>query len=518
MPTCDIYLRLSDARLEEAFEGREAKCRTQADVWGWTVHRVVVENDVVCVQCRVTFENGTCPRCGGIDSTPKPASAWKRRKIKTPSGGVDYRVIRPGFRSVLDDIASGVINAVLGEDLDRIVRDPRDMEDLIDLCAVTKASAGSITGSLKLTEGGTEEERYVARIMVAGASKASADTSRRTREKKEVLWGQSYCGSGRPYGFAVAKDTPKYHRTLIVVPDEADIVRESADAILNKGIPQRAVARNLRDRGIPDAHGNCNWTSQSLKRILTKPAIAGLAAYKGQVKDAPWEPILPRDVWERLCAELNDPARRFSNMSNEPRWLLSGFALCGVCNDGQTVRAGGRRDNPFYSCHEGYHLKRRARLCDAWVERNVTAYLSRFGMDIEKPEPRPDIDRDRLQAEAKKLRDRKASQIKMHALGEIEDADLATGLRFIRDRLQVIDRQLVQSNKADPLPEFRQHGPTRQIWASLPLERKRAILRKLVTVTILPTAARGRAPFDPSSVRIVVKETGNLLDVRLWND
>jgi hypothetical protein len=140
-------------------------------------------------------------------------------------------------------------------------------------------------------------------------------------------------------------------------------------------------------------------------------------------------------------------------------------------------------------------------------------------MDIGKPEPRPDIDRDALQAEAKKLRDRKASQIRMHALGEIEDADLATGLRIIRDRLSVIEAQLAQSSQADPIPEFRgRHTHTRQIWQTLSLARRRAILRKLVTVTILPTAARGKAPFDPGSVRIVVKETGDVLDVRQWTE
>src|SRR5262245_44200029 len=154
MPTCDIYLRLSDARVEEAFEGREAKCRAFAAAIGWTVHRVVTENDV--------FEDGR----------PKPASAWKRRKIKTPSGKVERRVIRPGFREILDDIATGRVNALLGEDLDRIVRDPRDMEDLLDICEARKASVRSISGSIKITEGGDENERYIARIMVAGASKA----------------------------------------------------------------------------------------------------------------------------------------------------------------------------------------------------------------------------------------------------------------------------------------------------------------------------------------------------------
>jgi DNA invertase Pin-like site-specific DNA recombinase len=500
VPTCDIYLRLSDARLEEAFAGREANCRAQAAALGWTVRRVVVENDVL------------------PDGRAKPASAWKRRRVKTPSGEIAYRVIRPAFRGILDDLASGVISALLGEDLDRIVRDPRDMEDLIDVCAMTKASVRSISGSLKLTNGGDEPEKYVARILVAGANKASADTSRRMKDSKEREWERgNYFGGARPYGYVKAQDTTKYHRTLIVVPDEADIIREAADAILDKDIPLRAMARDLRNRPVLNAHGKTNWTSQSLKRILTKPSVAGLAAYKGQLKDAPWDAILDRDAWERLCAKLNDPTRRFDNMSNEPKYLLSGIALCGVCNDGQTVRAGGRRDNSFYACHEGYHLKRRVRICDAWVERNITAYISRYRVDIGKPEPRTDIDRDTLQAEAKRLRERKASQIRMHALGDIDDADLSAGLRIIRDRLRVIEAQLAQSSQPDPIPEFRgRHAHARQIWESLPLARKRAILRKLATVTILPTAARGKAPFDPGSVRIVVKETGDALDVRGW--
>lgn len=82
----------------------------------------------------------------------------------------------------------------------------------------------------------------------------------------------------------------------------------------------------------------------------------------------------------------------------------------------------------------------------------------------------------------------------------------------------MIEAQLAQSDQPDPIPEFRRgrHSPTRQIWESLPLARRRAIIRKLVTVTILPTAARGAAPFDRDAVRIVLNETGGRLDVREW--
>jgi site-specific DNA recombinase len=500
VPTCDIYLRLSDARIEEAFEGREVKLRTYADVLGWTVHRVLTENDVY------------------PDGRPKPASAWKRRKIRTPSGKIEHRVIRPGFREVLDDIASGRVNALLGEDLDRIVRDPRDMEDLLDICADKKASVRSISGSIKITAGGDENERYIARIMVAGASKSSGDTSRRVADDRERNWGKSYGGGPRPYGFVAAQNTEKYHRTLIIVPDEADILRKAADDILNKDISLRAIAKDLRERGVPNTKGNANWSSASLKHVLIKPAIAGLAVHKGKLAPAPWDAILERDVWDKLCAKLNDPARLTSDRSNEPRWLLSGIAKCGVCNNETTVRATGARDKTFYTCRESYHLKRGARPADAWVERNVTAYISQNMPNLLKPEQREDIDTSELRKEAKKLRERKATQLRMHTQGLIDDSELERELRYIKDRLTAVESQLAACDKPDPLPEFRgRHAHTREIWRSLSLPRKRAIIGMVADITILPSKLRGRAGFDEDSVSLVDKVTGEVIDVRRWS-
>ena len=181
----DLYLRLSDLRKEEALDGREARLRAEAGRLGWTVGRVVVENDID-------------PATG----TAKPASAWKRRKITTPGGRTQLRVIRPGFRSVLDDLMAGAAGAVLAEDLDRACRDPRDLEDLIDACAERAAWARSLSGSLTLTGGGTDAEITMARMMVAVASKSSADTARRVAGARETLAGKgAYGGGKRPYGY-----------------------------------------------------------------------------------------------------------------------------------------------------------------------------------------------------------------------------------------------------------------------------------------------------------------------------
>ena len=486
VPTCDLYLRLSDLRTEEAFDKRIAKLRALADAIGWEVFRVVIENDMT----------------PGRDGKVRPASAFKRRKIKTPSGRVELRVVRPGFREVLDDITTGRVNGLLAEDLDRTVRDPRDLEDLLDACEMTGASARSLTGSLTLTNGGTEAERSMARVMVAMANKASADTARRVADGRERNWGESYQGGPRPFGFVAATDTDKHHRTLLMVPDEAEIIRNAATDILDRGISLKAILRELRENNVPTSRGG-QWNGRTLKQVLTKPAVAGLAVHKGKLKPAPWPAILERDVWERLCEKLNNPPAE-ANRGNEPKHLLTGIGKCGICNDGTTVKANGSgtlRGKKGYQCEKVAHIHRNIEHVDAAVEVLIIGYIDLYAKDRLKPPTRKGIDVSALRAEAKRLRERKATQIRMHALGDLTDDELTTGMRTIRDRLSVVEAQIHASSEPDPIAEFRDK-PAEAVWKSLTLPRKRAVIKFLADVTFLPTSRRGPG-FDPDSLSIV---------------
>jgi len=473
----DLYLRLSDLRNEEALDGRVEKLRAEAARLGWAVHRVVIENDMV-------------PNGGG---KLRPASAWKRKKITTPSGRVELRTIRPGFRSVLDDMMNGI--NLLAEDLDRMVRQPRDGEDLIDAVEMSGTSARSLSGSLTLTNGGTDAERMTARIMAAVASKASADTSRRVALARERLAGQSWQGGRRPFGFRVAEGTEQYHRNLVTDQAEAEAIRDAAAAILDQGISLKAIARDLRDRHVPTVTGAA-WTASTLRDVLSKPAVAGLAVHRGELRPAPWDAILERDQWERLTGLFDG---RRTGTSPEPRWLVSCYATCGVC--GGPVKCTGSAARRAYTCTEHGHVRRAALAVDEYVTTQVVDLLSQpAAADLLRPPPRPGTDTAKLRAEAKRLRERKAAQMRMHAAGDIDDADLAAGMRAIRDSQAVIDAQLAASDQPDPLAEFRDR-PAAAVWESLSLARKRAVVRLLVTVTILPAGRKGRG-FDHGSVRI----------------
>ncbi len=516
VPTYDAYLRLSDLRTEEPFDKRRDKLTAFGDSLGWVLHRVIIENDMV----------------RSPDGELRPATAFKRKKITTPSGRRELRVIRPGFRDeLLGDLEAGRANAVIAEDLDRVFRDPRDLEDFIDVAQEHGVSARSLSGSLTFTNGGTDSEIDMARMMVTMANKQSRDTARRVKEGRERNWGESYQGGRRPFGYVPDTDTEHLHRKLLIVPDESELILKWADQILKQGVSLKAILREIRQNGIPSASGG-KWNGRTLKQVLTKPTVAGLAAHTSKIKDETtgetrkvttlkpaeaWDAILDEDTWKKLCEKLNNsPAD--ANRGNEPKHLLTGIATCGICNDGTSVRANGSgtlRGKKGYQCEKIAHIHRNIELVDAWVERNVTAYISKYGPDILKPEPIQDINADALRAEAKELRKRQNEQLDLHSEGLIDKSQLQRKLREFKDRLTIIDAQLAQADKPDPIPEFRHHGPTRKIWASLSLPRKRAIIRMLVDITMLPTGRRGPG-FDPDSVKIVIKETGDVLDVRQW--
>lgn len=495
MPTTDLYLRFSDSRLEGALDGREAKLRAEADRLGWIVARVVLENDA--------------PRQEG--GKMRPASAFKRRAVRTASGEVVrdkdtgrpvMRVIRPGWQSVIADLKTGRASAVLAEDLDRACRDPRDLEDLLDACQQRGASARSISGSLVLTNGGTDSEKFMARVMVAQAHKSSSDTSRRTADARTRYHGQSYGGGLRPFGYEHVAETEKYHRTLMVVPDEAAIIRAATADILDRDISLAAIVRDLRARGAVTVTGK-PWTSQKLRQALIKPAVAGLADLHGELRVAPWPAILERDTWEKLRAKLEDPARR-NTTGNEPKHLLSLIAQCGICADGSTLYSTGasHRGGAGYACpNGGMHLRRNRVHLDRYVDDLIVEWLERYGKTALKPPPRrAGVNAPALRAEAKRLTAAKASQMKMHAAGRIHDAELETGLAEIYDRLAVIGAQLAVSDQPDPLAEFRE-APARAVWRSLSLARKRAIVRLVAEITVMPTARRGPG-FDEDAIRI----------------
>jgi hypothetical protein len=112
--------------------------------------------------------------------------------------------------------------------------------------------------------------------------------------------------------------------------------------------------------------------------------------------------------------------------------------------------------------------------------------------------------------EAAQLAERRKAQMRLHAAGAIDDADLAEGLRELKRRHDAITATLAATSAPDPLAEFRDVPDAHAVWFGrdddddddgLPLPRKRAVLKLVASVTLLPATRRGKG-FDPESVRV----------------
>jgi site-specific DNA recombinase len=478
MTLVDLYLRLSDGRTENgSLPARERKLRSRADRNGWTVHRVVIENDLSTGNAR-------------------NASAFKRRKITLPSGKVEYRVIRPGFRSILADLEAGRAHALLAEDLDRVVRDPRDGEDLLDIVERNKCSADSISDSLRLTNGGTDAEIYAFRGAVNAANKASKDTARRVRAARERQAEDGRWGGGRrPYGFDADGVT--------VCPAEADEIRRAADQLL-AGISLRAISADLRTRKVPSVTG-AHWTPETLRDILLRPRNAGIVVYQGRETDKrlDGEPILAEDLWRAVVDKLTDPARA-TNPGRAPLWLGSGLYRC-VCGSPMEIARGTGRAAAYRCAHEGgtgdTHVRRNAVQLDEYIGIVIVERLSRpDAVDLIAKPSSPEVDVKALRRQAKALRQRKAKLSAMLGADEIDDADFAAASKANRTKLDAIEAQLASVADRSPLAAVVGAEDVQAAWDKCSLGQKRAIVDELCTVTVLP-AGRGRG-FDPTRVQV----------------
>lgn len=477
--------RISDARKGDTHgvDGQVPDLDLLAGRLGWQVGpratHVIVENDV---------------------------SAYKRRLVTMPDGRRERRPHRPQFWEALAMLRDGRADGLIAVDLDRACRDPRDLEDLIDVVESSwpRIPVESLTGTLRLM---TTSDISMARMLVAVANKASADTARRVadarrRQAEQGKWG----GGKRPFGFGPDGIT--------VDPGEAAEIRRAADAIL-AGVSLRQVTASLRDRGVPSVTG-AKWDTQTVRGMLLRPRNAGLMVYRPNggrgprlytdadiTGKAPWGEILREETWRAVRDILTDPARRVGP-GNTPRWLGSRIYRCGICGDGSTLVASGSTSSGHryfrYFCREKGHLARAAIPCDTYVGAVVTERLARPNMaTVLAPPAQEGADPVALEKEAGALRERLNEQARLHALGVIDGQQLAEGTASIRSQLDPVQDQLKVLSANDVLQGIAGNPDAARLWAEFDLGRKRAILRKLVTVTVFPAATRGRT-FDYETV------------------
>jgi DNA invertase Pin-like site-specific DNA recombinase len=379
---------------------------------------------------------------------------------------------RPGYRALLGEIRAGLTDVVIAWHTDRLHRSPVELEDYVIACE----THGVITHTVKAGEMDLSSASglMVARILGATARhEVDHMIERQQRAKLRSAEAGKWNGGRRPYGYEADGVT--------VRQDEADAIREATTALL-AGASIRGLVRQWNATGRRTTAGN-KWANKSLRTTLLRVRNAGLMQHRGEIiGKAEWPAIVPESQWRALVELLNNPGRRTNVANMTRRWLGSGLYRC-EC--GSPLTSSSTRRGPAYRCRDGCgRLSRKQDGVDDFVSAVIVGRLRRPDLaDLLHRDDEGQLSR--LEAESVSLRSRLDSLAGLFGQGVIDAQQLTEGSREIKRRLEEVREETAALYHGTALAGVADAEDPGAAWLGAPLDRQRAVLDALATVTLL---------------------------------
>ncbi len=398
---------------------------------------------------------------------------------------------RPEYRRLLEDMAAGLIDAVLVWHLDRLHRQPKELEEFfeaVDASGVTRLA--SVTGDVDLA---TDDGRFMARILGAVSRKESDDKSRRIRRKAEeiALEGRVGGGGDRPFGFEADRVT--------IRESEALIIRECAARFL-AGDSIRGICADLDERGIRTVNDK-KWQAQTMRRILLSARISGQREHRGViVAKAEWPAIITPAETARIRAIFADPSRRTNKTAR--RYLLGRLLRCGLCEARLVARPNGD-GHRRYMCAKGVgfsgcgHIFIKADELELFVVEAVLHRLDSPVLAAAMNGGGGDPDAERIQHELDEATHHLDELARAYGDRAITLPEWFAARAPIEQRMEIAKRQLARLGRVSVVQGHVGHASAlRKTWRDLPLTRQRAIVAAVLDHVVIGPGKRGLNRFD----------------------
>lgn len=222
---------------------------------------------------------------------------------------------RPGLQSLLQDIATGLIDVVVVYKIDRLTRSLTDFSKIVEIFEKADCSFVSVTQAFNTTN---SMGRLMLNVLLSFAQFEREVTGERIRDKiaaskKRGMW----MGGLPPLGY----DRPKKEsRKLEVNEAEAAIVQRIFIRYLELG-SVHALQRDLEAKGIlSKAHvtrkgkktGGLPFSRGALFHLLRNRIYLGQIVHKEHAYEGQHDAIIDPDLFERVQRRLASNARRRS--------------------------------------------------------------------------------------------------------------------------------------------------------------------------------------------------------------
>jgi len=378
---------------------------------------------------------------------------------------------RPEFKRLLAWLDDNPEATVVAWDLDRLLRNPRELEDLID-----RAEKGLRV--VTLGSGKVDLSRpMVARMLTAVAADESDRISKRVKRAKE-----SNARQGLPARVAKVRAFG-WLDGMTPDPNTAPLIVEAVDDLL-AGASLSSIARRWNELGVARPRGGSLWSSTTVKNVVTSPRNAGLVQYQGEALDgveASWPAIVDRAKWQQLRSMLAANVTK-----HKPRRVgeFTGILRCGRCGE-VLYRDRQKSGNVVYRCKPAPHKPSCGRLAVGGEIETVVRemlFAAVEGGSLARRAPVGPVDSSELQA----VEERMTTLAELFAAGDIGRSEWLAA----RDRLDQKRREL-SAAMVTPGPVVSpwkgQPDELRDAWDGLDAATRNAILRAVfVGVTVAP--------------------------------
>ena len=281
---------------------------------------------------------------------------WRMQPARYDDGGYSGGSMeRPALQRLLEDIQANKVNVIVVYKVDRLTRSLADFAKIVEALDARGVSFVSVTQQFNTT---TSMGRLTLNILLSFAQFEREVTGERIRDKiaaskKKGMW----MGGPVPLGYNLEA------RKLMPHPREAALVRNIFALYLKLGCVRMLVAE-LKRQNVKTK----SWVTKSGARVGGAAFARGHLyfllrnrLYVGEIRHRDhWYPgehpgIVPRELWDKVEAQLNGNLRTHHNRAREQASSL----LTGLIEDGE-----GNRFTPSFTIRRGrryrYYISQRA--------------------------------------------------------------------------------------------------------------------------------------------------------------
>jgi DNA invertase Pin-like site-specific DNA recombinase len=280
---------------------------------------------------------------------------------------------RPAIRRLLDDIEAHKIDTVVVYKVDRLTGSLADFAKIIEIFDARGVSFVSVTQQFNTT---TSMGRLTLNVLLSFAQFEREVTGERIRDKiaaskRKGMW----MGGMSPLGYDVKG------RKLVVNHKEEARVREIYLRYLKLGcvsklkldLDRREIRSKRRHSQAGRKSGGAFFSRGALYKILQNRIYLGEIAHRGEIFLGEHAGIVPRDLWDRVQAQLNANNQGHRNGTRAAAPSL----LTGLIFDGQ-----GNRFTPSHAVKNGKRY--RYYLCHAGIQQRPSTSTRIPAREIEK--------------------------------------------------------------------------------------------------------------------------------------